>query len=79
MLAGAKVTGYSLNPPTEPSVYGLLDMEASGMTSVIGDVRDLAQLRKVLRRQNRRSCFIWQLSRLCEIPTESLCILMKPM
>lgn len=47
MLAGAKVTGYSLNPPTEPSVYGLLDMEASGMTSVIGDVRDLAQLRKV--------------------------------
>lgn len=47
MLAGAKVTGYSLNLPTEPSVYGLLDMEASGMTSVIGDVRDLAQLRKV--------------------------------
>lgn len=47
MLAEAKVTGYSLNPPTEPSVYGLLDMEASGMTSVIGDVRDLAQLRKV--------------------------------
>lgn len=47
MLAGAKVTGYSLNPPTEPSVYGLLDMENSGMTSVIGDVRDLAQLRKV--------------------------------
>lgn len=47
MLAGAKVTGYSLNPPTEPSVYGLLDMEASGMTSVIGDIRDLAQLRKV--------------------------------
>ena len=47
MLAGAKVTGYSLNPPTEPSVYGLLDMEASGMTSVIGDVRDLAQLHEV--------------------------------
>ena len=47
MLAGAKVTGYSLNPPTEPSVYGLLDMENSGMTSVIGDVRDLVQLRKV--------------------------------
>ena len=47
MLAGAKVTGYSLNPPTEPSVYGLLDMENSGMTSVIGDVRDLAQLHKV--------------------------------
>lgn len=47
MLAGAKVTGYSLNPPTEPSVYGILDMEASGMTSVIGDIRDLAQLRKV--------------------------------
>lgn len=47
MLAGAKVTGYSLNPPTEPSVYGLLDMENSGMTSVIGDIRDLEKLRRV--------------------------------
>ncbi len=47
MLAGAEVTGYSLNPPTEPSVYGLLDMETSGIKSVIGDVRDLAKLRRV--------------------------------
>lgn len=47
MLAGAEVTGYSLNPPTEPSLYGLLDMENSGITSVIGDIRDLARLRRV--------------------------------
>ena len=31
MLAGAKVTGYSLNPPTEPSVYGLLDIASFGI------------------------------------------------
>lgn len=79
MLAGAEVTGYSLNPPTEPSVYGLLDMETSGIKSVIGDVRDLAKLRRVLRRHSRRSCFIWLHSPLCGIPTGSRCILMKQM
>ena len=37
--AGAELTGYSLTPPTVPSLYALSDMQSS-MTSVIGDIRD---------------------------------------
>ena len=42
---GADVTGYSLTPPTEPSLFEAADI-ARGMKSVIGDVRDLASLKK---------------------------------
>lgn len=41
--AGADVTGYSLEPPTNPSLFVLADIE-SGVHSVIGDVRDKASL-----------------------------------
>lgn len=41
---GAHVTGYALEPPTEPSLFDELGL-ASRMTHVIGDVRDLAHLR----------------------------------
>lgn len=44
--AGAKVTGYSLTPPTEPSLFALAGLE-SRMNSVIGDVRDFAHLKAV--------------------------------
>ena len=43
--AGATVTGFSLNPPTSPSLFELAGI-GKGMTSVIGDVRDMAALRK---------------------------------
>lgn len=42
--AGAVVTGYSLEPPTEPNVFTLSGVEKQ-MTSVIGDVRDMASLK----------------------------------
>ncbi len=42
---GAEVYGYSLNPPTVPSLFDLLRLE-SEMNSVQGDVRDLQTLRK---------------------------------
>lgn len=42
---GAEVVGYALAPPTNPSLFEVADI-TSGMTSVIGDVRDLAQLKK---------------------------------
>lgn len=42
--AGAAVTGYSLEPPTEPNVFTLSGVEKQ-MTSVIGDVRDMASLK----------------------------------
>ena len=46
---GAQVVGYALAPATEPSLFALADV-ARGMTSVIGDIRDLATLQGVLRR-----------------------------
>jgi CDP-glucose 4,6-dehydratase len=44
-LAGAAVTGYALDPPTDPSLWGLLAMEGE-MASIKGDVRDFASLKK---------------------------------
>ena len=44
--AGAEVTGYSLNPPTDPAMFDIAGLEGK-MTSVIGDIRDLAHLKEV--------------------------------
>ena len=44
--AGAKVTGYSLNPPTDPSLFCVAGLEET-MESVIGDIRDLEHLKRV--------------------------------
>ncbi|MFA6013865.1 MAG: CDP-glucose 4,6-dehydratase [Gallionellaceae bacterium] len=43
---GAQVVGYALAPPTNPSLFEVADV-AKGMTSIIGDIRDLAHLKKV--------------------------------
>ena len=43
--AGAIVTGYSLKPPTEPNLFSLSGV-ADNMTSIIGDVRDFAHLKR---------------------------------
>lgn len=43
--AGAIVTGYSLNPPTNPNLFELCGIE-SKMTSIIGDIRDYDSLKK---------------------------------
>lgn len=42
---GAKVTGYALEPSTDPSLFKLADIE-SEITSVTGDVRDFESLKK---------------------------------
>lgn len=47
--AGAKVTGYSLLPPTEPSLFELAHIERD-IDSVIGDIRDYASLKKAFDR-----------------------------
>ena len=44
VTAGAILTGYSLEPPTEPNLFRLAGLEGR-MTSVIGDVRDLPALK----------------------------------
>jgi CDP-glucose 4,6-dehydratase len=43
---GAQVTGYALAPPTNPSLFEIAEV-AQGMTSVIGDIRDLDKLQTV--------------------------------
>ena len=44
--AGAKVTGYALDAPTNPNLYELCSVNDC-MNSVIGDIRDLAHLQQV--------------------------------
>ncbi len=43
---GAEVTGYALEPPTNPNLFSLIDIEDK-MTSVTGDIRDFEHLKKV--------------------------------
>lgn len=47
--AGAKVIGYSLNPPTTPSLFELSGVEKE-IVSVIGDIRDLAKLNETMQK-----------------------------
>lgn len=42
--AGAIVTGYSLEPPTNPSLYQIAQIEQD-ITSIIGDIRDYDSLK----------------------------------
>ena len=44
--AGAKVIGYSLNPPKEPNLFTLSKIEDS-MVSIIGDIRNFEKLKEV--------------------------------
>ncbi|MGC2400478.1 MAG: CDP-glucose 4,6-dehydratase [Acidobacteriaceae bacterium] len=44
---GAELAGYSLPPPTEPSLYLLAGVE-EGMQSIRGDILDLQHLRRVV-------------------------------
>ena len=43
--SGAKVTGYSLDPPTEPSLYKIAEIDKD-INSVIGDIRDFSALKE---------------------------------
>ncbi|MBR1937391.1 MAG: CDP-glucose 4,6-dehydratase [Spirochaetales bacterium] len=43
---GAEVTGYSLEPPTHPSLFEIAEIE-SDINSVIGDIRDFDKLWEV--------------------------------
>lgn len=44
---GAEVTGFALNPPTNPSMFDVADV-SRGMRSVIGDIRDFNSLKKAI-------------------------------
>lgn len=46
-LCGAKVVGYSLEPPTNPSLFEIADIE-NDVTHIVGDVRDLNALKTAM-------------------------------
>lgn len=60
-LAGAKVTGYALNPPTFPSLFEIAEIKQD-ITSIIGDIRDISSLKKYLNLYNLNLSFILLLS-----------------
>lgn len=45
---GANLTGYSLTPPTQPNLFEIANV-ARGMTSIIGDIRDVDKLTNSMR------------------------------
>lgn len=49
--AGAEITGYSLKPYTEPSLFEIADIE-NDIESIIGDIRDLNSLKKAFDKSN---------------------------
>ena len=48
--SGANVVGYSLEPPTDPSLFEIVSV-ADGMHSYIGDIRDLDNLKEVFEKE----------------------------
>ncbi|MDW2798577.1 CDP-glucose 4,6-dehydratase [Clostridium boliviensis] len=48
LKAGAKVTGYSLQSPTDPALFEVAGLSGQ-MNSVIGDIRDLEHLKNVFQ------------------------------
>lgn len=46
IMLGADVTGYSLEPPTDPALFKILKLSES-MNSIIGDIRDLPKLQSL--------------------------------
>lgn len=44
---GAEITGYSLEPPTQPNLFELANV-SEGISHIIGDIRDLGALNKTI-------------------------------
>lgn len=49
IMAGADVTGYALEAPTDPSLYDMCHL-AENMNHIIGDIRDLPHLLEVFEK-----------------------------
>jgi CDP-glucose 4,6-dehydratase len=53
---GAKVIGYSLEPPTKPSLFETIELDKY-ITHIIGDVRDATYLRDCMSKHNPQFVF----------------------
>lgn len=47
-MAGAKITGYSLKAPTDPSLFEIAEIEKGMEKSIIADIRNLDTLKKAM-------------------------------
>lgn len=47
-VAGAKITGYSLKAPTDPSLFEIAEIEKGMEKSIIADIRDLDTLKEAM-------------------------------
>ena len=74
----SRVTGYSLNPPTEPSLFELLGL-SERMNSVTGDVRDLRHMKQVFEETQPEIVLHLQHSPLSGIPIRIRFTLMRRM
>ena len=52
----ANVVGYSLEPPTDPSLFGTLELEKR-ITHIIGDVTDQPKLEKSIKEHSPKFIF----------------------
>ena len=54
---GAEIVGYSLPPPTNPSLFLLAKVQRDCSASVLGDVRDIKNLENVIKRYEPQIIF----------------------
>ena len=47
-MAGAELTGYSLQPPTDPNLFTLANVASEMKKSIIADIRDLKTLQEAM-------------------------------
>ena len=55
VFLGSKVSGISLDPPTEPNLFSLLDLKE--ITDIRCDIRDRENLKKIFKKQNPEIIF----------------------
>jgi CDP-glucose 4,6-dehydratase len=54
--AGADVTGYALEPPTDPDLFSLAAV-SDRMNNITGDIRDFEHLKEVFEECAAGDCF----------------------
>ena len=54
-MLGAKVYGYSLNPPTEPSLFRLAKLKSYIDKSYIGNIQNINYLNKIISKNNKQN------------------------
>ena len=62
--AGAEITGYSIDVPTNPSLFEMADIEKN-INHIKGDVRNLNDLMKAFEIARTRNCISFSCTTTC--------------